>query len=65
MESNFAVHTQNTIVSSSYLFQNPHNFEVGCLVQYEEPAKHGVIKWIGTFPDDQKLVYAGLEVVNV
>ena len=44
--------------------QNPHNFTVGCTVQYGKPAKYGVIKWIGNFPNDKKTIYAGLVMVR-
>jgi len=53
---------QNAI---SCLLQNPHKFEIGCTVQYREPAKYGVIKWIGMFPDNPRIAYAGLETVSL
>ena len=46
-------------------FHNPYNLTVGCLVQYGSPAKYGVIKWMGYFPDNQKTVYAGLIMVRL
>ena len=45
-------------------FQNPHNFEVGTTVRYGAPAKYGVTKWIGILPNNQKMAYAGLEMVS-
>lgn len=45
------------------VLQNPHKFEVGSTVRCGEPAKYGVIKWMGILPDDQKMAYAGLEMV--
>ena len=45
--------------------QNPYNLTEGCMVQYGRPANYGVIKWIGTFPDDHKTIYAGLEMVKL
>lgn len=62
MQSDDTPDNQN---ASSWSLQNPHKFEIGCTVQYGEPAKHGVIKWIGTFPDKPKIVYAGLETVSL
>ena len=45
------------------VLQNPHNFKVGTTVRYGEPAAFGVIKWMGILSDDQKMAYAGLEMV--
>lgn len=59
IESNL---TKNS--SSAFSGQNPYNFEEGCAVQFGIPPKYGVIKWIGTFPNDQNRMYAGLEMVN-
>ena len=53
--------TENT--SLAFSSQNPHNFTLGCTVQYGGPRECGVIKWIGTFPYDKRTVYAGLIVV--
>ena len=50
--------------SAFWRFQNPHNFEVGTTVRYGAPAKYGVIKWIGILPNNQKMAYAGLEMVS-
>ena len=33
------------------VLQNPHNFEVGTTVRHGEPARYGVIKWMGILPD--------------
>lgn len=53
----------NTFTECS--LQNPHNFTVGCTVQYGKPTKYGVIKWIGKFPDNKKTIYAGLVMVRL
>ena len=45
------------------VLQNPHNFKIGTTVRHREPAAFGVIKWMGILPDDQKMAYAGLEMV--
>ena len=45
------------------VLQNPHNFGVETTVRYGEPARYGVIKWMGILPGDQKMAYAGLEMV--
>jgi len=43
---------------------NPHNLAVGSAIQYDQPQKYGVIKWIGTIPPREKLLYAGIEMVS-
>ena len=45
--------------------QNPHNFEVGSTVRHGVPGRYGVIKWIGILPNNQKVAYAGLEMVSI
>ena len=39
-----------------------YNLEVGSVIQFGEPPRYGVIKWIGNLPD-QAEVSAGLEMV--
>lgn len=51
--------------TAAYRHQNPHNFKEGSMVRYGEPASFGTIKWIGMLPSDQKMVYAGLEMVGI
>ena len=63
MESN-ASESYNFTCSETSL-QNPHNLTEGCMVQYGRPANYGVIKWIGTFPNDHKTIYAGLVMVKL
>ena len=46
------------------LHQNPHKLEVGYTVQYGEPVEYGVVKWIGSLPGREKLLYAGVEMVS-
>ena len=46
------------------LHQNPHKLEVGSTVQYGEPVEYGVVKWIGSLPGREKLLYAGVEMVS-
>ena len=46
------------------LHQNPYKFEVESIVQYGEPAKYGVIKWIGMLPGRENILYAGVEMVS-
>lgn len=43
--------------------KNPHNLEEGSAVQYGNPPRYGVIKWIGEFPNQRELLFAGLDMV--
>jgi len=62
MQSDDILNNEN---ASSLSLQNPYKLEIGCVIQYGLPAKYGVIKWIGTFPDNPKMAYAGLETVSL
>ena len=42
---------------------NPHNLEVGAMIQFGNPPCYGVIKWIGSLPDTN-CVMAGVELVS-
>lgn len=42
---------------------NPHNLEVGSVIQYGEPVQCGVIKWIGYLPNEIGM-FAGIEMVR-
>ena len=42
---------------------NPHNLEVGTMIQFGNPPCYGVIKWIGSLPDTN-FVMAGVELVS-
>ena len=42
---------------------NPHNLEVGALMQFGNPPCYGIIKWIGSLPDTN-CVMAGVELVS-
>ena len=42
---------------------NPHNLELGSLIQFGNPPCYGVIKWIGSIPE-ANCVMAGVEVVR-
>ena len=43
---------------------NPNNFEVGSMIQYGNPPRYGMIKWIGHLPRAVSLV-AGVEMVSM
>lgn len=40
-----------------------HKFEVGSMVQFNDPPQFGVIKWIGTLPGSD-IETAGVETVS-
>ena len=48
----------------SYTDQNPHKLAVGSAIQYGDPPKYGVIKWLGKFPQGERM-YGGIEMVSV
>ena len=43
--------------------ENPHNLEIGSLIQFGNPPCYGVIKWIGPIPE-ANCKMAGVEVVR-
>ena len=43
---------------------NPYNLEVGSLIQFGYPLCYGVIKWMGTLPEAEHVLMAGVEVVS-
>ena len=43
---------------------NPHKLEVGSLIQFGNPPCYGVIKWMGTLPETEHVLMAGVEVVS-
>ena len=43
---------------------NPHNLEVGSPIQFGNPSCYGVIKWMGTLPETEHVLMAGVEVVS-
>ena len=43
---------------------NPYNLKVGSLIQFGNPPCYGVIKWIGTLPETEHVLMAGVEVVS-
>ena len=43
---------------------NPHNLEVGSMIQFGNPPCYGVIKWMGTLPETDCVMMAGVEVVS-
>ena len=43
---------------------NPHNLEVGSMIQFGNPPCYGVIKWMGTLPETEHVLMAGVEVVS-
>ena len=43
---------------------NLHKLEVGSTVQYGDPPRYGVVKWMGVLPDCEEVVYVGLEMVS-
>ena len=43
--------------------ENPHNLEIGSLIQFGNPPCYGVIKWIGLIPE-ANCTMAGVEVVS-
>lgn len=60
-QPNFANDSHIKTANSSQ--PNPHNLEVGSIIQYGEPAQCGVIKWIGYLPG-QTEISAGVEMVR-
>ena len=42
---------------------NPHNLQIGSLIQYGDPPCYGMIKWIGYPPGVNDLI-AGIEMVS-
>jgi len=34
------------------------------MVQYGDPPRYGAIMWIGVFPDDREVMFAGLDMVS-
>ena len=65
--SNDVTNRRNRVVHSADSMQlvdtNPYNLKVGSVIQYDEPAQYGVIKWIGK-PPGQAQIFAGLEMVK-
>ena len=43
-------------------YKNQYNLKVGSVIQYGNPPRYGVIKWIGHLPDEI-VMYAGVEMV--
>ena len=52
-----------TTSSIELIDTNPYNLEVGCVIQHGEPARCGVIKWMGGLPDKTDM-FAGVEMVS-
>ena len=45
--------------------ENPYNLETGSMIEFSNPPKYGVIKWIGHLADiPKKCKIAGVELVN-
>ena len=44
-------------------YKNQYNLEVGSVIQYDNPPRHGVIKWLGHLPNEEIVMYAGVEMV--
>ena len=47
------------------LDQNPYKLKEGSSIQYDDPPKYGVVKWVGMIPGRDKTFYAGVEMVSV
>ena len=43
---------------------NPHNLEVGSMIRFGNPPCYGIIKWMGTLPETDCVMMAGVEVVS-
>lgn len=44
--------------------QNPYHLERECAVQFDDPPKYGVIKWIGRLPGYGEAMQAGVKMVS-
>ena len=44
---------------------NPYNLEEGSIIQYGDPPRSGIIKWIGYLPEGANVLLAGIEMVNM
>ena len=44
-------------------YKNQYNLKVGSDIQYGNPLRYGVIKWIGHLPNEEIIMYAGVEMV--
>ena len=44
-------------------YKNQYNLKVGSVIQYDNPPRHGVIKWLGHLPNEEIVMYAGVEMV--
>lgn len=44
---------------------NPHNLELGSMIQYGNPLRYGVIKWVGHLPGPTTSLVAGVEMVSM
>ena len=56
--------TPNPPTTKGPVNDNPHNLDVGSMIQFGKPPCYGVIKWMG-YLSDFNLVMAGVEVVCV
>ena len=55
--------TQLVDISPCDGYKNQYNLKVGSVIQYGNPPQCGVIKWIGHLPNEEIVMYAGVEMV--
>jgi len=57
-----STHSASKSSSRKLFADNPHNLDVGNMIQFGNPPCYGIIKWIGSLPNYERIM-AGVEMV--